>query len=99
MGVRAPSGAAVPPTSGGEISVRVVYLGMPSSFTGTKQETVALASPAHLSDLENALSELHPGLKGMFPSMLILIDGASGTGNPALEDKSEVDILAASAGG
>jgi hypothetical protein len=72
---------------------------MSSAVTGIKKETVELAYPAYLSNLKNALVELHPDLKGMFPSMLLLINGVSATGNPQLESNSEVDILAFAAGG
>jgi molybdopterin converting factor small subunit len=92
-------GAPVPSASPNEVSVRVVYFGMPSDFTGTKQETVTLPSPASLSSLKVSLTAMHPALKGMFPSMLILVDGVSVAGNPPLRDECEVDILAATAGG
>jgi molybdopterin converting factor small subunit len=86
-------------SSSTSVGVRVVYFGMPSSVTGTKKETVELAYPAYLSDLKTALTALHPSLGKMFPSMLVLVDGVSATGNPRLENNVEVDILALGAGG
>ena len=82
-----------------EVSVRVVYFGMPLTVTGTKKETVVLPAPAYLSDLKNALVKLHPGLETMFQSMLFLVDGVSANGNPQLANNWEVDILALGVGG
>jgi len=93
------SSAPAQPSGAGEIGVRVVYFGMPPTVTGTKKESLQLASPAYLSNLEDALTLMHPGLKGMFRSMLILVDGVSANGNPQLKDDCEVDILAFGAGG
>lgn len=55
--------------------------------------------PAKLSDLQSALVELHPALAKMLPTMLILVDGVSVTGNPELNDNSEVDIMVIAVGG
>ena len=82
-----------------EIGVRVVYFGMPLAATGVKKETVELDSPAFLSNLQGALTELHPSLKSMLPSMVFLVDGVSATGDVQLENDVEVDILAVMAGG
>ena len=79
--------------------VRVVYFGMPPTVTGVGKETIVLSNPAYLSDLKAALLSLHPGLKGMLPTMLFLVDGVSSNGNPQLQDGVEVDILAQIAGG
>ena len=92
-------GALVQSGSSTEISVRVVYFGMPPTVTGGRKETVSLSNPAYLSDLKAALVSLHPGLKGMLPTMLFLVDGVSANGNPQLQDDVEVDILAQIAGG
>lgn len=35
----------------------------------------------------------------MLPTMLILVDGVSVTGNPELNDNSEVDIMVIAVGG
>ena len=82
-----------------EVSVRVVYFGMPLAVTGVKKEMVQLESPAFLSGLKSALAELHPDLKSMLPSMLFLVDGVSATGNVQLENNVEVDVLSLSTGG
>jgi len=95
----ASSGSSVQHGGSAEISVRVVYFGMPLAATGTKKETVELTSPAYLSDLKNELVQMHPGLGNMLSSMLFLVDGVSATGNPQLEDNYEVDILALGVGG
>ena len=79
--------------------VRVVYFGMPPTVTGVRKETIVLSNPAYLSNLKAALVSLHPGLKGMLPTMLFLVDGVSANGNPQLQDDVEVDILAQIAGG
>ena len=92
-------GVQIQPSNQAEISIRVVYFGMPTSITGTKQETVRLSSPAYLSDFKTAITVLHPALKAMLPSMLILVDGISAIGNPPLQDRCEIDVLAAAAGG
>jgi len=81
------------------IDIRVVYFGMPAAEIGTKKETLTLSNPAYLSDLKVALVRLHPSLKGMFPTMLFLVDGVSANGNPQLQNDVEVDILAQVAGG
>ena len=81
------------------IDIRVVYFGMPTTAIGTKKETLTLSNPAYLSDLKVALVRLHPSLKGMFPTMLFLVDGVSANGNPQLQNDVEVDILAQVAGG
>jgi molybdopterin converting factor small subunit len=93
------SEALVQPGSSTEVSVRVVYFGMPPTVTGTRKETVIMSNPAYLSDLKAALVSLHPGLRGMLPTMLFLVDGVSASGNPRLQDDVEVDILAQIAGG
>ena len=92
-------GVQIQPTDQGEICVRVVYFGMPTTMTGAKQEIVRLPSPAYLSDFKTSIAVLHPALKAMLPSMLILVDGVSAIGNPPLQDKCEIDVLAAAAGG
>jgi len=92
-------GVQIHPPNQGEISVRVVYFGMPTSITGAKQESVRLPSPAYLSDFKAAITVRHPALKAMLHSMLILVDGVSAIGNPPLQDKCEIDVLAAAAGG
>ena len=94
-----PYDSYVTTTQTGKVGVRVVYFGMPLTVTGTKKETVSLASPAHLSDLENAIAKMHPELVSMLPTMLILVDGMTTTGNPQLEENDEVDILASGVGG
>jgi len=91
--------AGAPSQSESSTEVRVVYFGMPPTVTGARKETIVLRNPAYLSDLKAALLSLHPGLKGMLPTMLFLVDGVSANGNPQLQDDVEVDILAQIAGG
>jgi len=93
-GIGAPEASA-----DGEISVRVVYFGMPAAVTGAKQETVELDSPACLTDLERSLAVSHPGLRDMLPTMLFLVDGSTANGSTPLRQNCEVDVLAAAAGG
>lgn len=82
-----------------EISVRVVYFGMPQAVTGTKKETIEMDAPAMLSDLKSTIVELHPSLRSMLPLMLFLVAGVPVTSDVQLENDVEVDVLAMSAGG
>jgi len=81
------------------IEIKVAYLLM-AQYINATDEYFALQSPATLSALLSAVSEKHPILSTMIPSMQILLDGIPTVQfNAALKDGDEVDFIPVVAGG
>jgi len=81
------------------IEIKVAYLLM-AQYINATEEFFALQSPATLSALLSAVSEKHPILSTMIPSMQILLDGIPTVQfNTALKDGDEVDFIPIVAGG
>jgi len=81
------------------IEIKVAYLLM-AQYIDTTEEYFALQTPATLSALLGAVSEKHPILSTMIPSMQILLDGIPTVQfNAALKDGDEVDFVPIVAGG
>ena len=81
------------------IEIKVAYLLM-AQYINATDEYFALQSPATLSTLLSAVSEKHPILSTMIPSMQILLDGIPTVQfNAALKDGDEVDFIPVVAGG
>jgi len=81
------------------IEIKAAYLLM-AQYINTTEEYFVLQSPATLSALLSAVSERHPFLSTMIPSMQILLDGIPTVQfNAALKDGDEVDFIPVVAGG
>ena len=81
------------------IEIKVDYILM-AQYIDSTEEYFALQSPATLSALLSAVSEKHPIISTMIPSMQILLDGIpTFQFNAALKDGDEVDFIPIIAGG
>ncbi|MGI0080370.1 MAG: MoaD/ThiS family protein [Nitrososphaerales archaeon] len=78
---------------------KVVYFGMATQTTGTKQEYVTLSSPASLGDLLGEIKKRHPVLGPMLPTMQIVINGNPSQLNTQLMNNDEIDFIPVLAGG
>ena len=81
------------------ITIKVVYFGMSTQTTGTKQEYLTLHSPVYLKDIISEVTQLHPDLIPMIGAMQILIDGNPAEPNQQLSNKDELDFIPIQAGG
>lgn len=80
------------------IRVKVVYFQMPR-LVENHQEYFVLQSPAYFAELLQDVTNKHPALAGMTPSMMILIDGSVAKASTPLSDGDEIDFIPAFAGG
>ena len=81
------------------VTIKVVYFGMSTQMTGTKEEYFTLPSPVHLDDVLAQIKQDHIVLATMLPTMQIVVDGVPTQDNPAIQDKTEVDLIPVYAGG
>ena len=79
--------------------IKVIYMGMPKTATGTSSELVTLTAGSTFNDLLSFLMKRHPALAAMGPGMQVLLNGLAPYGNPVLQDGDEAYFLAMSAGG
>jgi molybdopterin converting factor small subunit len=82
------------------LRVRVRYFQM-ARYISASDEYFDLQSPAHLSDLLNAVKSRHPSITlQMLASMMIFVNGTpSKTNVELLNDGDEVDLIPLVAGG
>ena len=85
--------------SGGSVTVKVVYSGMPLAVTSTKQELFVLESPAYFKDLLDDVVERHPIISAMIPTMIMSVNGVAGRPSTPMEEGDVVDLVPATAGG
>lgn len=81
------------------ITIKVVYFGMPTQTTGTKQQYLTLHSPVYLKDVISEVTQLHPDLIPMIGAMEILIDGNPAEPNQQLSNNDELDFIPILPGG
>jgi molybdopterin converting factor small subunit len=81
------------------VTIKVVYFGMATQSTGTKQEYFVLQSPVYLENLLSQIKQKHVVAGPMLTTMQIMIDGNPTQGNPQLMDHDEVDFIPILAGG
>jgi molybdopterin converting factor small subunit len=84
--------------SGAPVTVKVVYFQM-SQLVENHQEYFVLRSPANFGELLKEVTDKHPALASMTPSMMVLIDGTVAKAGTPLSDGDEVDFIPAFAGG
>ncbi|HZW56554.1 MAG TPA: MoaD/ThiS family protein [Nitrososphaerales archaeon] len=80
-------------------TIKVIYFGMATQTTGTKQEYYSLASPAYFDDLMSQVREKHVVLAPMLSTMQVVVNGNPVEGNPILNNNDEVDFIPILAGG
>jgi nucleotide-binding universal stress UspA family protein/molybdopterin converting factor small subunit len=90
------NGQVVQPIS---ITIKVVYFGMSTQMTGSKEEYLTLASPVHLDNVLTQIKQEHAVLAAMLPVMQIVVNGVPTQDNLLLQDKTEVDLIPIYAGG
>lgn len=66
---------------------------------GVKEEYFVLQTPAYFSDLLAQVTQKHPTMSPMIPTMMILIDGVPASKSASLRNGDEVDFIPAVAGG
>jgi molybdopterin converting factor small subunit len=81
------------------ITIKIVYFGMSTQMTGSKEEYLTLTSPVHLDDVLAKIKREHLVLATMLPVMQIVVNGLPTQDNPMLQDKTEVDLIPIYAGG
>jgi len=81
------------------ITIKVVYFGMSTQMTGTKEEYFTLTSPVYLNDILARIKQDHVVLAPMLSIMQIVVNGVPTQDNPLLQDKTEVDLIPVYAGG
>ncbi len=81
------------------ITIKVVYFGMSTQITGTKEEYLTLESPVYLDNVLTQIKQEHAVLVTMLPLMQIVVNGVPAQDNPMLQDKTEVDLIPIYAGG
>ena len=84
--------------SGSSVRVKASYFQMPLAV-GVKEEYFVLQTPAYFSDLLAQVTEKHPIMSPMIPTMMILIDGVPASKSSLLRSGDEVDFIPAVAGG
>ena len=85
-------------SSGPSVRVKASYFQMPQ-IVEVKEEYFVLQSPAYFSDLLAQVTEKHPSMSQMIPTMMILIDGVPASKGSPVRDGDEVDFIPAIAGG
>ncbi len=83
----------------GSITIKIVYFGMSTQMTRTKEEYFTLPSPVYLDDVLGQVKQEHVVLAAMLPVMQIVVNGVPTQDNPLLQDKTEVDLIPVYAGG
>lgn len=100
--IKAPAPASpggTPGATGGLLTVKVVYFGMPLAVANTKEEYFVLQSPAYFRDLLGEVEQRHPIISTMVPTMIISVNGVPGEPSTVLKEGDEVDLVPATAGG
>lgn len=96
------SSSSVESPSVSTVRVKVVYFQMPQ-YVDVQQEYFVLQAPANLGDLLGDITDKHPSLSSVMPTMMILVDGvsslASASPGTSLKDGDEVDFIPLMAGG
>ncbi len=92
------SAALTGTSSGSSVRVKASYFQMPQ-IVDVNQEYFVLQAPAYFSNLLAQVTERHPPMAPMIPTMMILIDGVPASKNAPLRDTDEVDFIPAIAGG
>lgn len=82
-----------------QITIKVLYLGMPYGAVNVNSENIAMRPGSYLSELIGLLDKEHPALAKMGSTMQVLLNGMAPDGNPILRDGDEVDFLPFTAGG
>ncbi len=81
------------------VRVKVVYFAQARESAGTKEEELALASPAHVDHLYSLLMKAHPGLIKIKDIVRIMVNGRTVLGNVELKDGDRIALLPPVAGG
>ena len=85
--------------SGTVDTIKVVFFGAATQYTGVKEEYFAIESPAFLQSLLDEIGQKHPVFKPMESMMQILVNGTPTTSNSPLSDHDEVDFIPVFPGG
>ncbi len=86
-------------TSGTIDTIKVVYFGAATQYTGTKEEYFEIESPVFLQRLLDEIGQKHPVFKPMESMMQILVNGTPTSDNSPLSNHDEVDFIPVFPGG
>ncbi|MCL4519698.1 MAG: MoaD/ThiS family protein [Thaumarchaeota archaeon] len=86
-------------TSGTIDTIKVVYFGTATQYTGTKEEYFEIESPVLLQTLLDEIEQRHPVFKPMESMMQILVNGTPTSDNSPLSNHDEVDFIPVFPGG
>lgn len=80
-------------------TIKVVYFGAATQYTGMKEEYFDIESPVLLQTLLDEIGQKHPVFKPMESMMQILVNGTPPSDNSTLSNHDEVDFIPVFPGG